>query len=189
MEQPEQSEDAVKKLMEDSSKISAAIAKIKKNRRLVPQSIDMLKNNSQMERNMTNMARNMSGGGTMGQETSLKDRKKMAHRQELIRSQMKTTILDDDVKCVQILLGGRCTSNIVNLKVVEDQEKWCVDVIEIGSSIFITICDSSAKISNKNINKKASEIMKVPVYGLVSFILLDDELDPVDCLVKDFPLK
>jgi hypothetical protein len=131
----------------------------------------------------------MSGGGVMGPETSLKDRKKMMHRQELIRSQMKTTILDDDVKCVQILIGGRTASNIVNLMVVEKEEKWCVDPIEIGDSIFITICDSTARISNKNLNKRASEIMKVPVYGLVSFILLDEELDPIDCLVKDFPIK
>lgn len=187
MEPVEANEETVKKLLEDSSKISAAISKIKKNRRLVPQSIDMLKKNSEMERNMTNMARNMTNGGTMGQETSMKDRRKMANRQELIKSQMKAKILDDDVKCVVLLLNGRATNNIVNLKVVEDEAKWCVDVIILGPQTFITICDSTAKISNKNLNKKASEIMNMPVYGLVSFILLDDELDPVDCLVKDFP--
>ena len=177
----------VKDTLSDSSKLATAIEKIKHNRRLVPQSMAMMKGNAQIERNMTNLAREMEGEMVMGMDTPLKERKKMAHKQELIRSQMKSNMKDDDYRCVQMLLSGRCVPHVVNLVALEKEEKWCVSSIDFDGQAYITVCDSTARISNKNLNKKASTIVGVQVYGLMSFLLLTDEFNIIDCNVKDFP--
>lgn len=183
--QPLPSAEEIKKAVNDTSKVSEAIGKIKKNRKLVPQTIEMIKKNPEIERNMSNLTRELTNGGVMGTETPLKERKKMAHRQELIRSQMKNKIVEGDVKCALVLVNGKITSQCINMMKIESEEKWCVDAIEIKGEPFIYVCDSTSKISNKYHNKKASELLGVPVYGLVSFIKLDSEYEPVDCTVKD----
>lgn len=184
----EHSKETIKNIMTDSKKISEAIAKIKKDRKLVAQSVDMVRKNPQLERNMTSIAREIMGTeGVMGPETSLKDRKKMLHKQALIRSQMKMNLTEDDIKCTVMSPKGKVSSMIVNLPQLELEEKWCVNSIMIGDLDFLTICDSSASLSNKNLNKRASALMGMHVYGLVSFVLLDNEYDPVDSLPKDFP--
>ena len=183
--------ETIKEVMNDSSKVSEAIARIKKDRRIVSQSIDLVKNNSQLERNMTNMAREMGTGGVMGQETPLKERKKMKHQQELIRSQMKMNLAEDDIKCVVVCPRGKGNPSpmIVNFAKIEAETKWCVGTAIIGELNFITICDSSASLSNKNLNKRATAIMGENVYGLVSFVLLGGDLEPIDSNAKDFPSR
>ena len=174
--------------MNDHKGVADAIEKIKKDRRVVTQTIDLLKNNPQMERNMTNMAQEMAGGQmTMGMETSLKERRRMLNRQALIKSQMKMNLSEDDIRCVVMYPKGKLGSTVVNLKQIDADDKWSVGAAAIGKLNFITICDSSVGLYNKNMNKKASSIMGTPAYGLVTFVLLDDQYNPVDLLVKCFP--
>lgn len=171
------------------SKIDDALAKIRKNRKIVPQTMDMLHKNPEMQRNAANFVEGLNIPSVMGMETPLRERKKMAARQEMVRSQMRNRLADGEVKCVHMLVKGKLVPYAVNCGVLDQGEKWCVEPVLIGDMDFLYVCDATVPVTNKNLNKRASDILGEPVYGIVAFVLLDKDLEPTDLAVSDFPSK
>lgn len=172
----------------DAKKMASAIAKIKKDRNLVPQASDMLKRNPEMARNAADLVAELQGGSkTMGMEVPLKERKKMLAKQELIRSQIKNRTKEGEVRCLSMLVKGKLAPDSIDLTETEKEERWCVDPVSIGDLDFLYVCDATAKITNKNLNKRATSILGKPIYGIVRFVELDEDIEPVDYTFKDFP--
>lgn len=169
--------------------IADVINKIKKNKDLVPQTIDMLRRNPDMERDATNMALDMEGmkNTTVGMETPLKERKKMIARQQLVKSQIKHRLKDGEVKCVSMLLNGKLSPYAINCVEAENNEKYKTGAVTIQGKDYMYILTTTLRPSKNNLNKRASVLLLQPVYGIVHFVLIDEEFDPVDSSIEDFP--
>lgn len=171
------------------AEMATVMKKIKKNKDIVPQTVDMLKRNPDLERDATNMVMDIDGivGGKMGMDTPLKERKKMMARQELVKSQMKHRLKEGETKCVSMLLNGKVCPYAVDCSAIEKEEKYKTGAVAIKGKDYMYILDSQVKPVKNKLNKRATMLLMQPVYGIAHFVLLDSDFSPEDSTVTDFP--
>ncbi len=174
--------EAIKKDLKDTKKINELIEKFKKDKSIVPNVLRTIEEDQQLKRNTENLARMLAPTGQMGQEVPLSDRKKMAARQELLRSMAKHKHMSGDVSCVVILINGKIQSTIVNIEDITN-DKWVLHPVVLGGKPFAAMCNSSILKDN---NKKVSKILGMTTYGPVKFLLMDVEYNIVNITVPEF---
>jgi hypothetical protein len=179
------SEEAISKAKEgikDNKKLSEVIEKLKNDRSIVPNTIKLIKENPQIERNARSIARDIGQSSAMGQEVPLNERIKMQKRQELIKNMAKQNHKEGDVQCVNMTVGGKMSSYMFSPNDL-DQDKWSLSGTTINSHSIVAICKTDIYSGS---NKVAKKILGKEVYGPVIFMLLDEEYIPINLPVNSF---
>lgn len=178
------SEETIKKAKEgitDTRKLSEVIEKLKNDRTIMPSTLKLIKENQQIQRNVNNIARDMSQS-SMGQDVPLNQRRKMQQRQDLIKNMAKQQHTEGDVSCVCMLLKGKTTSYMFSPKEL-DSAKWSLRGVIIDDHSLVAICNP---MSIGKSNEKASKIIGQRACGPIIFMLLDESYVPTNMSVSLF---
>jgi hypothetical protein len=154
---------------------------LKKDKSIVPKTIDYINSNQQIKRNAEIMRHNLQENLTMGQDVPLARRKKMANMQEAMKSMAKHHHKEGEVRASCIALKGKLDSTQINIKSL-DEDKYLIRFIVINGILLASI----ANVTIKGKNKKASDIIGELVCGPIIFVKLNDEYEPENMTISEF---
>ena len=162
--------EEVANVMKDKKKISEIMQKLRDDRTIVPNTMKMIEENQDIKRNVMNMARAVNANPNLtSQAMSLREKKKMQAKQDMIKSMAREKHQPGEVRCVSILKNSKLCPNPIVPNAL-DENRWCYHPIKVGGEHVIAICDSQIQ-SGKN--KLASKLIGKTAYGPVIFLLLE----------------
>lgn len=162
-------------MMSDTKKINEAIEKIKANKKFVSATMDYVNSNQNVKANIEEIKRDMETKGTaiMGQDVSVRVRRKMIKKQKMMMDLAKQPYNGDELDCVCMSQNGKINSMKFNPSEIE-ADKWVAHPVFIGNIPFIAI--SNAYIYSGK-NTIASLFIEKDTCGPVIFMMLDPNKD------------
>lgn len=173
-----------KETFKDNAKVNEAIDKIRKSPKFMSTTLNYVKSDQNLQRNMEQIKRDMmaSGEGVMGTDIPLKQRKKMARKQEMIKSMAKQGYQEGDIGCICMLPNGKTSQTRFNTKDLDD-DKWAIQPAFVAGVPFFAICNANIITG---VNKLATRFIDLTTYGPVIFMMLTPELEPTDIGAPEF---
>ena len=172
-----------------SAKYKEVLARLRKDKHLAGDVQELVKSNSKIRRNATNIA-NEIGVSQKIMAGSLNDKKKQQQQQNTARELCKRSMYakKGEIDCVIVNIGsGRSgKSNVGSYPFIPaeaEQEKWQLQPVIIGHRSFVAVCNAT---TITGLNRAASKLLGMDAYGPIIFMCVSEDDTPVDIELAEF---